>query len=586
MIRIKYQLYKETNDDLNALQQVLYNRGIPVDRQEEWLYAGWDNISDWRLLDEDKMKQACAMVKDCIDNNKKVQIVIDPDVDGLTSAAILTNYLFMYDSYWTHFNVTHIMHEGKQHGLSDIMDMILSDTSLVICPDSASNDREQHKILADKGIKVLCLDHHECDCDSEDALIINPQINDYPNKAITGAGVTWQFCRAFDKLYAVEPHANDLLDLCAIGMIGDMSNYQEIETRAIVNLGLRNIKNIFVKEMYKKNDYSIQKMHGINYYSTAFYLVPYWNACWRSGTMEEKRLIFDACLLEYQNDLVKSSKRGCKNTVVPLYQEAVLVCDRVKRRQTQAQDEAMESLKDKIQQENLDDNAIILCLMEPGQIEKNLQGLIANKLQASYQKPCAVLTYEKDEDGQEFYRGSMRNYSLSPISDLKAELEKTEEIEFCAGHKAAAGLGIEKNHIDAFIKKFNDQYKEIDQTPSYHVDYVWSNKTIDDNKVLNIGKFDVYGQEIPESLVVVKDIYLNPSMVTLMSPDKHPTLKIQLNNGVNAIKFKSNENEYEKFCEPNTTLTIVAKCAINEWNGTITPQLLIEDFELKKEWVF
>ena len=69
------------------------------------------------------------------------------DVDGLTSAAILTNYLFMYDSYWTHFNVTHIMHEGKQHGLSDVMDMILSDTSLVICPDSASNDREQHKIL-------------------------------------------------------------------------------------------------------------------------------------------------------------------------------------------------------------------------------------------------------------------------------------------------------------------------------------------------------------------------------------------------------------------------------------------------------
>ena len=86
--------------------------------------------------------------------------------------------------------------------------------------------------------------------------------------------------------------------------------------------------------------------------------------------------------------------------------------------------------------------------------------------------------------------------------------------------------------------------------------------------------------------MVVKDIYLNPSMITLMSPDKHPTLKIQLNNGVSAIKFKSNENEYEEFCEPNTTLTIVAKCAINEWNGTVTPQLLIEDFELKKELVF
>lgn len=136
MVRIKYQLYKETDDDLNALQQVLYNRGIPVDKQEEWLYAGWDNISDWRLLDEDKMKQACTMVKDCIDNDKKIQILVDCDVDGLTSASILTNYLFMFDSCWTHFNVTHIMHEGKQHGLSDVMDMILSDTKLVICPDA------------------------------------------------------------------------------------------------------------------------------------------------------------------------------------------------------------------------------------------------------------------------------------------------------------------------------------------------------------------------------------------------------------------------------------------------------------------
>lgn len=585
MIRIKYQLYKETNDDLNALQQVLYNRGIPVDEQEKWLYAGWDNISDWRLLDEDKMKQACTMVKDCIDNDKKIQIVIDPDVDGLTSASILTNYLFMFDSYWTHFNVTHIMHDGKQHGLSDIMNMILPDTSLVICPDSASNDREQHKILADKGIKVLCLDHHECDYDSKDALIINPQINDYPNKAITGAGVTWQFCRAFDKLYAIEPHANDLLDLCAIGMIGDMSNYQEIETRAIVNLGLRNIKNVFIKEMYKKNDYSIQKMNGINYYSTAFYLVPFWNACWRSGTMKEKKLVFDACLLEYQEDMVKSSKRGFKNVEVPLYQEAVLVCDRVKRRQTQAQDEAMSFLETQIEEKNLTDNAIVLCKCGPDDIAPSLAGLAANKVQSKYQHPTLVLR-EVEEDGIKKLKGSARNYSNCEIENMRQICESTGLLEYAQGHEGAWGCSLPETNEQEFIKATNEIYKNVDFTPAYHVDYIWSNKTIDDNKILDIGKFNIYGQEIPESLVVVKDIYLNPSMVTLMSPDKHPTLKIQLSNGVNAIKFKSNENEYEEFCEPNITLTIVAKCAINEWNGTITPQLLIEDFELKKELVF
>lgn len=60
--------------------------------------------------------------------------------------------------------------------------------------------------------------------------------------------------------------------------------------------------------------------------------------------------------------------------------------------------------------------------------------VMANKIQAKYQKPCAILIRSKQKDDTEdYYRGSMRNYSLSPVDDLKSELEKTGEIEFCAG---------------------------------------------------------------------------------------------------------------------------------------------------------
>ena len=66
----------------------------------------------------------------------------------------------------------------------------------------------------------------------------------------------------------------------------------------------------------------------------------------------------------------------------------------------------------------------------------------------------------------------------------------------------------------------------------------------------------------------------------------HPTIKIQLSNGVEAIKFKSSEEEFKKFIEDYSLITFVAKCGKNEWNGDITPQLIIEDYEITKDWAF
>lgn len=208
--------------------------------------------------------------------------------------------------------------------------------------------------------------------------------------------------------------------------------------------------------------------------------------------------------------------------------------------------------------------------------------VIANKMQAKYQKPTAILTL--GEDGN--YSGSMRNYSLSERNDLKQDLINTNEIVFCQGHASAAGLSIAANNIDSFLKAFNAEYADVEQIPTYHVDYIWNKNTIDAEKILDIGYFTIYGQEIPESKVVIEDICLDPSMVTLMGVDKgRPTLKIRIGN-VDVIKFKFNEDEYEKFCQEDMVLTAVCKCQVNEWNGNISPQLIIEDYELREEMVF
>lgn len=585
---MKYKLYKDTISEYSALQQILYNRGIPIEKQKEWLNAGWDQIYDWTDLAAKKMEKACQVLYNCINENLDVQILIDCDCDGYTSSAIIMNYLYDRFEDWSVNHLSYIMHAGKEHGLSDVMDQI--DCDVIICPDASTNDLKEHLELDSKEITCICLDHHEVEnsetIKEDPAIIINVQLENYPNKALTGAGVAYKFISAFEDLIVHGNQPTELMDLCALGNIGDMGNYKELEIRGIVNIGLSNIRNPFFFSMAKKNDYSIQKMNGINYYSVAFYVVPFINAVVRSGTPEEKDIVFKSMLNQYAFDDVESSKRGHKGELIPLYEEAITVAERVKRRQTKLQDETVELFEQKIKEENLLDNSILIFLCNPGEVEKNIAGLIANKEQAKYQKPCLVLTKTKTvNDDRYYYRGSARNYGLSEKDDLKKEIENTGYAEYVAGHANAFGTSIAEKDIPAFIEKFNEQYADIDQTPTYWVDYIWNRNGIDNSKILDIGNFTIYGQEIPESLVVIKDISIDPTMITLMSRDKNPTLKIQIGD-LAVIKFKSSEEEYEDFCGENKVFTAVCKCNVNEWNGNISPQLIVEDFELREEWIF
>lgn len=70
-----------------------------------------------------------------------------------------------------------------------------------------------------------------------------------------------------------------------------------------------------------------------------------------------------------------------------------------------------------------------------------------------------------------------------------------------------------------------------------------------------------------------------------MSPDKNPTLKITLPNGTSLIKFKSSKEEYESLKRDTgcLSLNIIGTCNQNIWNGIVSPQVLIEDYEIEKE---
>ena len=102
--------------------------------------------------------------------------------------------------------------------MSDIFD----DCKLVISPDGGTNDWDEHQALHELGIDCLVLDHHLVEdpdmIDSDPALIVNIQLEDYPNKALTGAGVAYKFISAFEDLYVHGNQPDEFMDLCAIGI--------------------------------------------------------------------------------------------------------------------------------------------------------------------------------------------------------------------------------------------------------------------------------------------------------------------------------------------------------------------------------
>ena len=94
----------------------------------------------------------------------------------------------------------------------------------------------------------------------------------------------------------------------------------------------------------------------------------------------------------------------------------------------------------------------------------------------------------------------------------------------------------------------------------------------------------LWGQNVGEALIAVEGIAISADKITLMSRDKKPTLKITLPNGVACIKFKSSEEEFEQlFSESGcVVIDIVGTCSINEFCGTITPQIFIENYNIVK----
>ena len=475
--------------------------------------------------------------------------------------------------------IVYAFHRDKTHGID--VSAIPQGTTLVIAPDSSSNEYETHQALVKQGIDVVVLDHHQADKISEYACVVNNQLCDYPNKALSGVGIVYKVCERFDELMGTL-YADKLIDLVMLGNVGDMMDIRSYETKYLITQGIAHIRNPFIKGMAEKNAYSIGK--EITPMGVAFYIVPLVNAITRVGTQDEKELLFRSMLEWEAFSLVPSTKRGCSGQTETIVEQAVRTCTNVKNRQTRAQDAAVEAIENYIQENNLLDHKLLIIKLDKSfHIDATIRGLIANKFMAKYKRPVAILALTEYE-GKPAWMGSARGYERSKLTDFRQFCRDSGLIFQAEGHPNAFGFGAYTDEIDKFISYSDEALKDVEFSPSYRVDFIFhSISDINPQEILDIGSMKgLWGQNVNEALVAIERVNVTKDMVTLMSRDRNPTLKIELANGVACIKFRSSDEEFESFITDTgcVTINIVGKCEVNQYFNSVTPQIIIEDYEI------
>ena len=578
---MKYKLIAKPNKNYSPMQQILVNRGIDVKDIEHYLKTSDADILNPDLLDN--MIEGVKRLISAIKNQEKIFLIVDCDADGFTASAALVNYIYkVFPSAMDLLSIQ--LHEGKEHGIEEkwLEEIVANEYKLVICPDASSNDYKQHKFLKDNGIDVLVLDHHDAEEVSENAIIINNQLSDYPNKTLSGVGIVYKFCSKIDELMKIK-EADTILDLVSLGMIADMMDMRNFETKHLIQKGLTRIENPFFKALVERQAYSIGET--VTPIGVAFYIAPLINATIRVGTQNEKEVMFKAMLNHCAYDMIPSTKRGEKGKTETVVTQAVRNATNVRNRQKKARDNGFEYVEQIIAANNLDKNKIIVVQVSED-LDKNLTGLIANQLMAKYQKPV-LLVRETDEG---LLQGSARGYDKSELKDLKSFLLESGFMEYAEGHAAAMGVGIYKDKVNALVDYSNTVLANYDFSACYDVDYEYMSNDFKAQDIIDIGSMkSLWGKGVDEAMVVIKGIKITSNNITLMSANKNPTIKITLQNGTSLIKFGASQSEFESLKSSGyTEIDVIGTCAINEWQGMITPQILIKDYEVvgKQDYYF
>ena len=403
--------------------QLLFNRGLRTPAaMRAFLEARLDAIPDpARLADMDR---ALTRIQRAMREREQITVWGDFDADGVTSAALLKRALRHLGQPQERLSAYIPSRLQGTRGLArETIDLLHArGTSLIITTDCGSSDVEEVSYARELGLDVIITDHHHPPAQLPQATaMLNPWRPDcsYGERYLCGAGIAFKLAQALYRAAGRERDVWELLDLVAIGTVGDVAPLLG-ENHTLARAGLQQLNATNNPGLRALIQVTQLRPGRIRERDISFVLAPRINA---AGRMKEASLAFRL--------LTTDDTREAEALAAEL--EALNLS-----RQQQTE-EMMRLVREQARFQ--DDKPVILVSGEKEHWPEGIIGLVAGKLSEETGRPVFVLSQDA-----EFSRGSARSQGdFNLVQALQAA--RPQLFERFGGHAQAAGFTIANTHI-------------------------------------------------------------------------------------------------------------------------------------------
>ncbi len=544
-----------------VVASLMANRGINSRAlADRFLTSSFHHLSDPSAMKD--MDTAVRRIYDAILRQERILIFGDYDVDGVTAAVLITEFLIATGA-GVSFYIPHRETEGYGLKPDHVSDHAISNNiNLIITVDCGSSSHEAVRMARQAGIDVIITDHHTISNPMPEALaVVNPKRGDCPSGAgnLAGVGVAFFLIIRLRKYLRDqgfwasrnEPNLKNACDLVALGTVADMVPLTG-DNRIFVKSGIDVINMRPRPGIQSLIEISGIQRRFLNSEDIAFKLAPRLNA---AGRMAHAKTA--AHLLQTRNSQKALKLAESLNT---------LNCERRSAEQLVLDDI---HLRLQHEPEHLHAGALV---MAGAAWPSGILGIVASRLVHEFFRPVVLISTQNGTG-----RGSARSI---PGFDLYEGLKACAEtlIGF-GGHAAAAGLEISTQRIPEFQRRFiriADRRINPEQlVPEIVVDGILDIRDITPVLIDEIESLKPYGTGNPEPVFLAKNIHIVSSGIVGKNT-RRMTLKSKEGSsgrGISAVQF----NVDSPLPTALEIREMVYRLRWNFWNGNRTPQILVED---------
>lgn len=548
------RLASEKNNIPLILANVLLNRDISESEFEGFLAKSKRSIRNpMSMLDMDKASERIASA---IEKKEKIAVYGDYDVDGITSTALLYEFLESAGADVIYY-IPDRKDEGYGINIMAVNKLIKSGIKLLITVDCGITAIGEVEFAKLQGMDVIITDHHTCKerIPSAAVAVVNPkQENDeYGFASLAGVGVAFKLVLALALKLGLNTGEifDKYCDLAAIGTIADVVPLVD-ENRIIVEKGLQQLQNSVRPGIRALLAVAKVDTKKINASTVAFALAPRMNAAGRLGTA------VTAVELLLTRDIV----------------EAERIADQLDKENTKRQLTEQEIHNEAIEMIASDPNfqkKKVIVLAKEGW-HNGVIGIVASRITERFYRPCILISLDNGMG-----KGSGRSISSFNLFDALTECDSL--LATFGGHSVAAGLSINASDIEEFSKKINKYADEVlsqeDMLPVVKIDCLLNGQNLTLSTVKLLSVLEPYGMGNEKPTFAIKNATVE-NISTVGAESKHLRLLIN-KDGMRVPCIGFNMGECASEVKAGDLIHLAFKLDINTYQGNENVQLILND---------